>query len=99
MVSAALEANKISAAFPYQKRQRRVLGSEMAYLEVGEGDPIVLLHGNPTSSYPGATCFRTCSHWAAASPPTCSAWATPINCLTVAPARIASLSTAVTSTP
>ncbi len=23
----------------------------MAYVEVGEGDPIVLLHGNPTSSY------------------------------------------------
>ena len=44
-------ANVISAAFPYQKQRRRVLGSEMAYVEVGEGDPIVLLHGNPTSSY------------------------------------------------
>ena len=41
----------ISAAFPYQKQRRRVLGREMAYVEVGEGDPIVLLHGNPTSSY------------------------------------------------
>jgi haloalkane dehalogenase len=41
----------ISAAFPYQKHRRRVLGSEMAYVEEGEGDPIVLLHGNPTSSY------------------------------------------------
>jgi haloalkane dehalogenase len=41
----------ISAAFPYQKQRRLVLGSEMAYVEVGEGDPIVLLHGNPTSSY------------------------------------------------
>ena len=41
----------ISAAFPYKKRRRRVLGREMAYVEVGEGDPIVLLHGNPTSSY------------------------------------------------
>jgi haloalkane dehalogenase len=42
-----------SAIFPYQKRRRRVLGREMAYVEVGEsaGDPIVLLHGNPTSSY------------------------------------------------
>src|SRR5882672_9881890 len=45
------EANMISAAFPYQKQRRRILGSEMAYVEVGEGDPIVLLHGNPTSSY------------------------------------------------
>src|SRR5262244_1763099 len=43
--------NMISAAFPYQKQRRRVSGSEMAYVEVGEGDPIVLLHGNPTSSY------------------------------------------------
>jgi hypothetical protein len=34
----------ISAAFPYQKQRRPVLGSEMAYVEVGEGDPIVLLH-------------------------------------------------------
>ena len=41
----------ISAAFPYQKQRRQVLGQEMAYVEVGEGDPIVLLHGNPTSSY------------------------------------------------
>jgi len=41
----------ISAAFPYQKQRRRVLGSEMAYVDVGQGDPIVLLHGNPTSSY------------------------------------------------
>jgi len=44
-------ANTISPAFPYQKQRRRILGSEMAYVEVGEGDPIVLLHGNPTSSY------------------------------------------------
>src|ERR1700744_777700 len=41
----------ISAAFPYQKQRRRVLGREMAYVETGEGKPIVVLHGNPTSSY------------------------------------------------
>jgi haloalkane dehalogenase len=42
----------ISAAFSYQKKRRRLLGtSEMAYVEVGKGDPIVLLHGNPTFSY------------------------------------------------
>jgi haloalkane dehalogenase len=41
----------ISAAFPYQKQWRRVLGREMAYVDVGHGDPVVLLHGNPTSSY------------------------------------------------
>jgi haloalkane dehalogenase len=41
----------ISEAFPYKKQFHEVHGSEMAYVEVGEGDPIVLLHGNPTSSY------------------------------------------------
>src|SRR5215475_2089426 len=45
------EAIMISAAFPYQKQRRRVLDREMAYVEVGAGDPIVLVHGNPTSSY------------------------------------------------
>ena len=29
----------------------RVGGKRMAYAEMGEGDPIVFLHGNPTSSY------------------------------------------------
>jgi haloalkane dehalogenase len=28
-----------------------VLGTQMAYVDVGEGDPIVFLHGNPTPSY------------------------------------------------
>jgi len=41
----------VSAAFPFQKQQVQVLGQTMAYVEVGQGDPIVLLHGNPTSSY------------------------------------------------
>jgi haloalkane dehalogenase len=41
----------ISASFPYEKKRQRVLGLEMAYVEVGSGDPIVFLHGNPTSSY------------------------------------------------
>jgi haloalkane dehalogenase len=35
----------------YAKRTATVLGSEMAYVETGTGDPIVFLHGNPTSSY------------------------------------------------
>lgn len=41
----------ISAHSPYKKHRKTILGGEMAYVEVGEGDPIVLLHGNPTSSY------------------------------------------------
>ncbi len=41
----------MSATFPYQKKRQQVLGQEIAYVEVGSGDPIVFLHGNPTSSY------------------------------------------------
>lgn len=35
----------------YQKSFREVLGKRMAYIEVGSGDPILFLHGNPTSSF------------------------------------------------
>src|SRR3990172_790997 len=41
----------IAAAEPYPRRRVRVLDSEMAYVEQGSGTPIVLLHGNPTSSF------------------------------------------------
>jgi len=41
----------ISADFPYASRSVDVLGSQMHYVEEGEGDPILLIHGNPTSSY------------------------------------------------
>lgn len=34
----------------YRKRVS-VLDTDMAYVDVGEGDPIVFLHGNPTPSY------------------------------------------------
>ncbi|HAA65666.1 MAG TPA: haloalkane dehalogenase [Acidimicrobiaceae bacterium] len=33
------------------KQYKTVQGKQMAYHEVGEGDPVVFLHGNPTSSY------------------------------------------------
>jgi haloalkane dehalogenase len=40
----------ISASEP-PKKTIDVLGKKMAYVEMGEGDPIVFQHGNPTSSY------------------------------------------------
>ena len=40
----------ISAAEPAKQRVT-VRGRRMAYAEAGAGDPIVFLHGNPTSSY------------------------------------------------
>lgn len=36
---------------PLTKRYATVNGKQMAYAEMGSGDPIVFLHGNPTSSY------------------------------------------------
>ena len=36
----------------YPKKTVRVHGRSMSYLGVGSGDPILFLHGNPTSSYP-----------------------------------------------
>ncbi len=36
---------------PLSKQYETVHGKRMAYHEVGEGDPVVFLHGNPTSSY------------------------------------------------
>lgn len=41
----------ISDQMPYQKHFQGVDGKRIAYVDEGEGDPIVLLHGNPTSSY------------------------------------------------
>jgi haloalkane dehalogenase len=35
----------------YQRQRIGVLDSEMASVDVGHGDPVVFLHGNPTSSY------------------------------------------------
>lgn len=41
----------ISSEMPFEKTFQRVNNRNIAYIEAGEGDPIVLLHGNPTSSY------------------------------------------------
>ena len=41
----------ISEVMPYEKQFLKVFGYAMAYVDIGQGDPIVFLHGNPTSSY------------------------------------------------
>lgn len=38
----------IRSQWPYSPRFARVNGSRMHYIDEGEGDPVVLLHGNPT---------------------------------------------------
>ncbi len=42
---------QISSAFPFESRYIEVKGHRMHYIEEGTGDPILFLHGNPTSSY------------------------------------------------
>lgn len=39
------------SAREHPKKFATVKGKKMAFVEIGEGDPIVFLHGNPTSSY------------------------------------------------
>ena len=41
----------LSETMPYEKKFASVNGKQVAYVEEGSGDPIVLLHGNPTSSF------------------------------------------------
>lgn len=41
----------ISAADQHPRQRARILDTEISYVDEGYGDPIVFLHGNPTSSY------------------------------------------------
>lgn len=48
-----MDTGEISAAFPFESNYVDVLGSKMHYVDEGpaDGDVMLLLHGNPTSSY------------------------------------------------
>jgi haloalkane dehalogenase len=41
----------MTATDAHPRKRIPVLDTEMSYVDAGEGDPIVFLHGNPTSSY------------------------------------------------
>lgn len=41
----------ISHEFPFESKYLEVYGSNIHYIDEGEGDPILFLHGNPTSNY------------------------------------------------
>lgn len=41
----------MTADDPHPRKRISILDTEMSYADVGEGEPIVFLHGNPTSSY------------------------------------------------
>lgn len=54
LITTALATPSIRNASPNRftnKKFATVRGKRMAYVEVGTGDPIVFLHGNPTSSF------------------------------------------------
>jgi haloalkane dehalogenase len=44
-------AEVIGAEDPHPRERLEVCGTHISYVDTGEGDPIVFLHGNPTSSY------------------------------------------------
>ena len=41
----------ISSKYPFESKYLEILDSTIHYVEEGEGDPILFLHGNPTWSY------------------------------------------------
>jgi haloalkane dehalogenase len=46
-----METKAISAKFPFESKYVEIHGSKIHYIDEGSGDPILFLHGNPTSSY------------------------------------------------
>lgn len=44
-------SDAISAHDSYQRKRLNSRGADISYVDTGNGDPIVFLHGNPTSSY------------------------------------------------
>jgi haloalkane dehalogenase len=46
-----MSVETISAADPYPRKRVAVAETEIAYIDTGSGEPIVFLHGNPTSAY------------------------------------------------
>jgi len=46
-----MSEENISAKFPFESKFIEINGSKMHYIDEGKGDPILFLHGNPTSSH------------------------------------------------
>src|SRR5215475_1350360 len=58
------ETRKISADFHYTSHYIEVHGSRIHYVDEGSGDPILFLHGNPTSSYLWRNVIPHVTSWA-----------------------------------
>ena len=48
----------ISSVDPHPRKRLEAAGVEMAYVDLGQGDPIVFLHGNRPRPICGATSSR-----------------------------------------
>ena len=46
-----MSTKPISAAFPFQARYLETNGAKIHYIDEGEGDPVLFMHGNSTWSY------------------------------------------------
>ena len=46
-----MNQHPISPDFPFESRFLEVLGSKIHYIDEGQGDPVLFLHGNPTCNY------------------------------------------------
>lgn len=46
-----MASNTISSDFPFKSNFIEIHGSKIHYIDEGKGDPVLFLHGNPTSSY------------------------------------------------
>src|ERR1700704_5207966 len=51
VIELARRASMSISAQEHPKKKIQVLGANMAYVELGQGEPIIFQHGNPTSSY------------------------------------------------
>ncbi len=51
LIALSMSHTAMAKDMPYEKQYKEILGSQMAYIDEGQGQPIVFLHGNPTSSY------------------------------------------------
>lgn len=47
----SMKENDISSSFPFESKFVEINGNKLHYIDVGKGEPILFLHGNPTSSY------------------------------------------------
>jgi haloalkane dehalogenase len=46
-----MSESQLSSVDAHRRKRVQVFNTDMSYVDVGRGDPIVFLHGNPTSSY------------------------------------------------